>query len=155
MKKANLSATDVIRRDHRAAEELMKKYKNAQNGDRESLARKIFEALEAHEKMEDDHFYPALKGELKDDDEYEQLVEEQEELNEQVKHVKDADDRLERLLPMLQHVMTHAKKEETELLPMAEDALGSEKLLKLGEKMEPDSAVGRENREKEKAKNGT
>jgi hemerythrin superfamily protein len=139
-----MKATDVIRRDHRAAEELFEKYKAASRNGKEALIEKIFEALDTHESMEDSYFYPSLDDLIDDEATLEALEEEQADLKEEVAKIKDLDDfdeQDEALKDVMAKVLAHAKKEETIILPLAEEALSAEDLEELGARMEAESAV--------------
>lgn len=137
-----MKATDIIRRDHRAAEELFETYKQADNEQRAVLAEDIFMALDAHEKMEDDYFYPQLRNKLPDTTMFDELEQEQDELKSKVMEVRDMEEgREEKLLEVMEVVLAHAKKEEAEILPAAEEVLSEEVLEEMGSKMEPESAV--------------
>jgi hemerythrin superfamily protein len=139
-----MNATEVIKRDHEAAKDLFEAYKNASKEDRKPMEEKIFDALDAHEKMEDAHFYPALRGAVEDDTELSDIESEQAELAAQVEEVRSmAGDRDERIKEMMDAVLAHAEKEEDDIFPMAEDVLSAEELENLGEQMEPDSAVAK------------
>jgi hemerythrin superfamily protein len=140
-----MNALDVIKRDHRAAEELINQFKGADDDTREAMESRIFAALTAHEKMEDDLFYPALSAALGEDDTVDELKREQTILETEVAAV--------RALPMgraaalelaLGKVLDHAHKEEQEIFPKAESALGADELEALGTQMEPYSAVANE-----------
>jgi hemerythrin superfamily protein len=144
MKTTTLIATDVIRRDHRAAEELFEKFKNATLEKRKHLMPKIFQALETHEKMEDQHFYPALEGSLDDDENLTELEREQDELKDElgiIKEISDSEEQNERLLVFMEKVILHARREERDILPQAEKLLSAEMLEEVGKLMEPESAV--------------
>lgn len=137
-----MKATDIIRKDHRAAEALFETFKDAEDEESTELEERLFAALDAHEKMEDEHFYPALEGALEGEDILSELEGEQKLLEMEVAAA--------RMLPVgrraalklaMPKVLAHAKKEEDELLPKAEEVLGEDELEALGEKMEPMSAV--------------
>jgi len=141
-----MKATDVIKRDHEAAKDLFEKYKKAAYEDRPPIAEKIFEALEAHEKMEDDYFYPALADFLKDNEVFKELEREQDALADEVDEIRAMDPspgRDERIKAVMDIVLAHAKKEEREILTRAEEYLDEETLEELGEQMEPESAVAK------------
>jgi hemerythrin superfamily protein len=144
-----MKATDVIRRDHRAAEELFERYKKANEDDREAMEKKILDALAAHEKMEDDHFYPAVRELFEDSPMLKKLETEQTKLKVGVAGLKLLPfiKRTNMLKTTLENVLAHAQKEETYLLARAEEMLTEEKLTELGETMEPHSAVALEREE--------
>ncbi len=140
-----MKATDVIKRDHRAAEAIFKKFKKASEEERDEMAPKIFKALDTHEEMEDTYFYPELEEKMGDKKAFKELEKEQATLAKEVAKVKALKrNRNKRIIETLEKVLKHAKKEEREILSKAGKLLGSERLEELGEKMEPMSAVAQE-----------
>lgn len=140
-----MKATDVIKRDHRAAEALFEKFKAAPEDEKKSVEHELFAALNAHELMEDAHFYPALKDRVGDDENLKQVLSEQTtlKLGAMGTHVKEtvlgpSEESVEKVM---ENVLAHAKKEEEVIFPMAEEVLGAEMLEELGREMEPKSAV--------------
>ncbi len=150
-----MKATEVIKRDHRAAEELFERYKQATAEDREMIAEEIFAALDAHEAMEDEYFYPALKGKIAEDDEtFAELEQEQDELAAMVEDVRGlSGDRDQEMQEMMEAVLAHARKEEREILPAAEELFEEDEMRELGAEMEPVSAaaLSAESEEEEEA----
>jgi len=144
-----MKATDVIRRDHKAAKELFAKFKQVPSEKRDEVAEKIFSALDTHEKMEDKYFYSELEEEMEDDGMFAELEKEQKELAEEVEAAKKLSgaDRDMRLKEIMARVLAHAEKEEEEILTKAEETLDAEKLEEMGKKMEPHSAVAMEEKE--------
>lgn len=143
-----MKATDVIRRDHRAAEELFEKYKKANHEDRAHMVDKIFEVLDTHEKMEDTHFYPKLEQVVEDEEVLKDMEREQRTLEEETARVKEkSGDRDDDMQSLMEQVLQHAKKEERDILPLAEKSISAEELEELGDDMEPDSAVAASEKE--------
>ena len=137
-----MKATDVIKRDHRGAEALFDKFKKATVSKKEKMETRIFEALTTHESMEDNYFYPSLKEKMGDDKMFAELEREQMGLEADVLAARTIPgDRSARIEKIIEVVLAHAKKEETEILPKAEKLLGVVELERLGEDMEPESAV--------------
>ena len=140
-----MKATDVIARDHRAAEALYEKFKAAAEEDKKDIEHKLFAALTAHELMEDMHFYPALSDKLEDDEILDELKHEQTTLKfgAMGTHVKEtvAGPNEERVEDVMEKVLAHAQKEEELVFPMAEELLTEEELEEIGDRMEPMSAV--------------
>lgn len=138
-----MKATDVIRRDHEAAKELFSRFKSATEEERKDLEGEIFDALTAHERMEDEHFYPALRDkDIGDASHFSELGAEQKKLEAEVLAARSLPgDKSERILAIIDTVLEHATDEEERLLPEAEKALSQDELEALGEEMEPDSAV--------------
>ena len=145
-----MKATDVIKRDHKAAEVLFNKFKEASPSEKEKMETRMFEALTTHESMEDNYFYPALKEKMEDDKALAELEREQMGLEADVLVARTIPgDRSARIEKIMEAVLAHAKKEETALFAKAEKLLGKEELERLGEDMEPESAVANDHEEKE------
>ena len=137
-----MKATDIIRRDHRAVEVLFEELKASDPDDNKELEDKIFEALAAHEKMEDEHFYPALEGALDDDENFEKLEDEQKVLEAQTAAAKILPiGRTAALKMAMPKILEHAKMEEDTILMRADEILSEEENEAIGARMEPMSAV--------------
>jgi hemerythrin superfamily protein len=137
-----MNATEVIARDHRAVEDMFDEYKSAPAGTQAVLETQIFKALDTHEKMEDVHFYPIVREALENDESVREILEEQEELERDVREVMSmGEDRKDHVLRMMERVLAHASREEREIFPKVRDTLDDDTLDELGHKMEPDSAV--------------
>ncbi len=76
MAEAKLDATQLLTRDHREVEELFEKFEKATgDGAKEKLAKQICTELKIHCMIEEELFYPALRGKIEDDDLDEAMVE--------------------------------------------------------------------------------
>lgn len=145
-----MKATDVIKRDHRAAEALFNKFKKASQSEKEKMETRIFEALTTHESMEDNYFYPALKELMADDKMLAGLEREQVGLEADVLAARTIPGhRSARIESIIETVLAHAKKEESDIFPQAEKLLGEEELERLGDDMEPESAVANDREDEE------
>lgn len=61
-------ATHILAHDHRTVEDLFGKYENASGTERKrKIAEKICEELKIHAQIEEEIFYPALKGKIAED----------------------------------------------------------------------------------------
>jgi hypothetical protein len=61
-------ATHLLASDHREVEDLFKKFENANGSDRKrEIANQICTELKIHSMIEEEIFYPALKGKIEDD----------------------------------------------------------------------------------------
>jgi Hemerythrin HHE cation binding domain len=61
-------ATQLLTRDHREVEALFEKFEKAgSDGSKERLARQICTELKIHAMIEEEIFYPALRGKIEDD----------------------------------------------------------------------------------------
>jgi hemerythrin superfamily protein len=71
-----LDATQLLTQDHREVEELFEKFEKASgDGAKERLARQICTELKIHTMIEEELFYPALRGKIDDADLDEAMVE--------------------------------------------------------------------------------
>ena len=71
-----LDAIKLLSRDHREVEELFEKFESASgDGKKEQIARAICTELKIHTMIEEEIFYPALRGKVDDDDLDEAIVE--------------------------------------------------------------------------------
>src|SRR3954449_11613836 len=69
-------AIQLLTQDHREVEALFEKFEKASgDGAKEKLARQICTELKIHAMIEEEIFYPALRGKIDDDDLDEALVE--------------------------------------------------------------------------------
>lgn len=69
-------AIQLLRADHREVEELFEKFEKASGDDKkEQIARQICTELKVHTMLEEEIFYPALRGKIDDDDLDEAMVE--------------------------------------------------------------------------------
>jgi hemerythrin superfamily protein len=63
-----MDAVALLKADHRKVEELFEKFENARSDRKEALAKEICTELMVHSTIEEEIFYPACKGEIKDGD---------------------------------------------------------------------------------------
>ena len=69
-------ATHLLMEDHRKVEDLFEQFEKASgDGRKEKIARQICMELKVHAMIEEEIFYPALRGKIKDDDLDEAYVE--------------------------------------------------------------------------------
>lgn len=137
-----MKATEVILRDHRAAEELFDEFKNTEGDENKLLETMIFDTLTVHERMEDKHFYPAVRDLLTDSSILTDLEVEQKKLEVEVLAARALPgNKRNRILSIIDTVLQHAKREEAELLPQVESGMDAIALEKLGKEMQSDSAT--------------
>jgi hemerythrin-like domain-containing protein len=71
-----MDATRLLTEDHRKVEELFEQFEKASgDGRKEKIARQICTELKVHTMIEEEIFYPALRGKIEDDDLDEAYVE--------------------------------------------------------------------------------
>ncbi len=145
LESADMNAIDIIKRDHEAAKDLFARYRAAGEEERTDMEEEIFDALTAHEIMEDKHFYPMLrKANIDEAGLFSDIEGEQVKLAAEVTAARTIPgDKQERILSIMDTVLAHAAKEEAEILPKAEAVLTETELDGLGLEMEPDSAVAK------------
>jgi hemerythrin superfamily protein len=72
----NMDATHLLIEDHRKVEELFEQFEKASgDGRKEKIARQICTELKVHSMIEEEIFYPALRGKIEEDDLDEAYVE--------------------------------------------------------------------------------
>jgi hypothetical protein len=76
VKQGRQDATHLLMEDHRKVEGLFEQYEKASgDGRKEKIAREICTELKIHATIEEEIFYPALRGKIEDDDLDEAYVE--------------------------------------------------------------------------------
>ena len=74
--KGKQDATKLLAEDHRKVEQLFEQFEKASgDGRKEKIARQICTELKVHSMIEEEIFYPALRGKISDDDLDEAYVE--------------------------------------------------------------------------------
>jgi uncharacterized membrane protein/hemerythrin superfamily protein len=138
-----LTATEMIRNDHRTVEHLYQQYQNGngQAQQQHALIEKICYELEVHALLEESIFYPALQAKLgskgktlvgeaiKEHGEMKRLISQ---LRDHGMDETDCDNTVHKLMQGVQH---HVKEEEHEMLPQAEQHFGGE-LNRIGMQMQ-------------------
>ena len=138
---AELNALDLIKHDH---DELKKMFKQALGADdpatRGELLERIRAELVAHERMEEDIFYPALRGASEKAKDI--VLEGYEEhhvidmiLDEMFQVPEDTEQWQAKLKVLHENLEHHIKEEEDEMFKRAKKALSPETLEELGRKM--------------------
>jgi hemerythrin superfamily protein len=137
-----MKATELLKKQHREVKAMFKKMKKTNDArGRRSLMEQIGQALAMHTRIEEEIFYPAVRGlETKKADE---MVAEALEEHHVVKlvlkelpQVDPQDERFEAKMTVLSELVEHhADEEEEEMFPVAEK-LGADELRALGERME-------------------
>lgn len=121
------SVIELLKQDHEYVKQAYRRFEKMDHEDRESvqaLVSDVCTALEAHTKVEEEIFYPAVRKAIDDDD----LMEEAEIEHESAKTLIR---RLKRMKPsdaayvptftvLCEYVMHHVKEEESEMFPKAQ-----------------------------------
>jgi hemerythrin superfamily protein len=137
-----VKATDLLKKQHKEVKGLFKKVEKTEDArGRKQLLEQITQALEMHTRIEEEIFYPAVRGlETK---KAEEMVAEAFEEHHVVKlvlkdlpNVDPEDERFEAKMTVLSELVEHhADEEEQEMFKTAE-RLGKDELEDLGERME-------------------
>jgi hemerythrin superfamily protein len=140
LNKLSPTITDMIRFDHSHVMVTFHQYtKDKKPSVKKALAETICTALSIHATLEEELFYPVMRG-LGDDDPA--LLKSTHEHNEmrriigELRRTDGADPQHEKLmLELMRDVMHHVADEETVLLPQAESRLTKDRLCELGARM--------------------
>jgi hypothetical protein len=139
LSRASPGITTMIRLDHSHVIALLHRYRlGASPGKKQALAENACLALEVHAQLEEEIFYPALRGVLGGDQVLEKSVPEHDEMRRLIELVRKLqpgeqayDDAF---LELMRNVLHHVADEETKLLPAAERTL-HDQLRELGMQM--------------------
>jgi hemerythrin HHE cation binding domain-containing protein len=137
-----MKATDLLKKQHKEVKALFKKIENTEGArERRRLMNEISIALEGHTAIEEEMFYPAVRG-LETQKAEEMILEAFEEHHvvklvlAELPQVDPADDRFEAKMTVLSELVEHhADEEEKEMFKLAQK-LGKDELEALGEQME-------------------
>lgn len=135
----DMDAIELLKTQHREVEELFDQLEQAEDADeKESLFAELADNLAVHAKIEEMHFYPAIRAK-----ETEDLVLESLEEHLGVKRVMadlldlDSEDETfqAKCKVLKEQVEHHVKEEEEELFPKVKKLLSSEELIALAQEM--------------------
>jgi hemerythrin superfamily protein len=137
-----MKATDLLKKQHKEVKSLFKKIEKTENGRaRRQLLDEITAALQGHTVIEEEMFYPAVRG-LETQKAEEMVLEAFEEHHvvklvlAELPKVNTEDDRFEAKMTVLSELVEHhADEEEKEMFKLAQK-LGKDELESLGEQME-------------------
>ena len=137
-----MKATDLLKKQHKEVKSLFKEIESAENArERRRLMNEIAIALEGHAVIEEEMFYPAVRG-LETQKAEEMVMESLEEHHvvklvlAELPQVDPEDERFEAKMTVLSEMVEHhADEEEKEMFKVAQK-LGKDELEALGEQME-------------------
>jgi hemerythrin superfamily protein len=130
-------AISILRADHKLVDDLFKQYEKSRSDTRkQALVDQICSALTVHAKVEEEIFYPAMRGAQKDQDMMDEADIEHasaKELIAQLEAGKPGDDHYDAKVKVLgEYIRHHVKEEQGEMFPKAQKSkldlmqLGSE-----------------------------
>jgi hemerythrin-like domain-containing protein len=141
---ANMKATKLLEQDHKAVKNLFSKFEKA--GEKAYKVKKqifdqIKQDLEIHAQIEEEIFYPAVRG-TEDSDAQDLIAEALEEhegikaLLEEISDMEPDDTEYDsKVADLREEVEHHVEEEQSEIFEVAEDQLGN-RLEELGEELE-------------------
>jgi len=137
-----MKATDLLKKQHKEVKALFKKVENTENArERRRLMEEIATALDGHATIEEEMFYPAVRG--LETQKAEEMVMEAFEEHHVVKlvlaelpQVDPEDERFEAKMTVLSELVEHHADEEEKEMFKAAQKLGKDELESLGERME-------------------
>ena len=140
-----MDAIELLTKDHnevRALFEQFKQAKEAEESDRmRQIQKEIFSELEAHTRIEEEIFYPAVR-ELEDEDLTETVAEGIQEhhvvkvLMREIESVSGDETFESKMTVLIENVEHHADEEEEEMFPELRTKFGEPRLQELGAEME-------------------
>jgi len=140
-----MDAIELLTQDHNEVRSLFEQFKSAheaEDTDRmKEVAGKVFAELDVHTTIEEEIFYPAVRGE---DDELDESVDEglQEHhvvdvLMNEMRDLEAGDDEwVAKMTVLIENVEHHADEEEEEMFPEVREQLGEERIQQLGRQLE-------------------
>lgn len=130
-----MDAITMLREDHRAVKKLMTRF---DKGD-DAVVPEILDALDRHAAIEEEHFYPAVKQALEEQDVVLESVEEHHVvhlLSGELRGMTPGDETYRAKATVLfENVRHHIDEEEGELFPQVREVMGRKDLQQLAETM--------------------
>lgn len=141
-----MKATTLLKKDHATVKKLFRAYEKAaktgSNAQKKTIFEQIAAELDAHMKVEEEIFYPAIRAEA-DEDGAELILEGVEEhgvvksLLAQLSKMRPDDETFDaKVMVVIEAVEHHVDEEEEEMFPDAEKSLGITKLEELSARIE-------------------
>jgi hemerythrin superfamily protein len=147
-----MDAITLLTNDHNEVRGLFERFRTAQEADdtatMKEVATKVFEELEVHTTIEEEIFYPAVRGQ---NDEIDETVDE----SLQEHHVVDvlmnemrdlsagSDEWVAKMTVLTENVEHHADEEEQELFPDSREELGGSRMDELGLELQERKATAK------------
>ena len=120
------SVTDMLREDHKKVKGLFEEFEQAKDAaTKQRIVETVSTELAVHSKLEEELIYPAIRGEIDDDDLMDEALEEHHVVHGllgELKKMRPSDERYDAKFTVLaENVRHHIKEEESEMFPKAED----------------------------------
>lgn len=138
-----MKATDLLKKQHRQVEKLFKEVEKTEDPKhRRTLMDQIAAELKMHTQIEEEIFYPAVRGvgTAKAETMIDEAFEEHHVVDlvlAELPQVHPEDERFEAKMTVLSELVKHhVEEEEEEMFPMAEKKLGADRIKDLGQQLE-------------------
>jgi hypothetical protein len=138
-----MDALTLIRQDHQEVQELFKRFENSSDQrEKQRIAEQALMELDVHATVEEEIFYPSMRRMNQGESETSEMMNEAEEehhvaemLIDELRAMRQVDDRFEAKFKVLaEAVKHHIQEEESEMLPKAAE-VGRDRLETIGEEM--------------------
>lgn len=129
---------DLLKKDHREVEKLMKQIESASHEKRESIFEVLKQELTLHMQIEEKEFYPKLQKVQEMKDRMEDAIQEHREVKEYLSELEDLDqdedEWLSSFQDMQEAIQHHVEDEEEEIFPDSKKYLSEEQLSEIAQK---------------------
>lgn len=126
------NAIQMLRQDHKKVQELIERFEQGSDAEKEQICEQTLHELEVHAALEEELFYPAAKEHVDEEEQIDQALEEHHVaklLLSELKKMGLKDERFEAKYKVLaESVKHHIEEEESEIFPMIESSLDGEEL---------------------------
>jgi hemerythrin superfamily protein len=144
-----IDAVQLLTTDHERIEQLFRRFEGLPvdaTDERQSVVREFTQGLSRHASAEEQIFYPAVRDALPDGDSLvDESLDDHHEIKELLVAIDDAspsDGRLDDLVQsLIAEVREHVEEEEGEILPRLSQAVGHERMVEIGERLEKAEAL--------------
>lgn len=125
MEQGAVNALELLKEDHREAEQLFQSFEEADGRSRQGIADQALKALEIHAKIEEDLIYPAIREATGEEDMVDEANEEHHVVTLLIKELKkmkaSAEGYKAKFKVLSELVKHHIEEEEQEMFPQAEN----------------------------------
>ena len=123
-------AISLLMQDHREVEDMFKEFEKAKKNEddeaKSAIVKRVCAALTAHAEIEEEIFYPAVRGEIEDDDTMDEAEVEHGSIKNLVGQLEDLDPSDSfydaKMTVLSEYVKHHVKEEEGEMFPKVKKA---------------------------------
>jgi hemerythrin-like domain-containing protein len=135
-------AIAMLKKDHKEVQDMFRQFEkmagNGDHGDKAELVSRICNALKAHTELEEEIFYPAVRGAIEDDLLMDEALVEHDNAKhaiQQLESMQPGDERYDAMVCVLgEEVRHHIQEEEKKIMPAAKKAKVD--MAALGEEMQ-------------------